>query len=427
LQQATRRTSGSAADLLPRQPRVLQIIEKENTTQTGLKELVGDRLEQRPDLRSILKESRRCWNLNYAEHFHMDVLPSLPNIERKPTGILLTDTDLVRWQKSNPIAYADWFRERMRVVFEQGRIDLAKALKADVAEVPEWQVKTPLQRVVQLLKRHRDIYFAEDQEHKPISIIITTLAAQAYGNQPDLHDGLVAVLDGMASFIERKNGRYIVSNPVEPDENFADKWNEKPALPVAFFKWLERAHLDFVSAVQGKTLNEAAVALSSVVGTGTMGAVAKSLGIPLNTVIPVPVRAPVIVPDLGTATHRQLPPWPERLAGKVRVQGGVYLGNQRGKELWDLSDRPVPRTASIKFTASSNVREPYEVKWQVVNTGKEATDNKDLRGGFYENAAGTMRTRWEHTRYSGTHWVEAFVIKDGVCVARSGKVLVKVR
>jgi hypothetical protein len=239
-------------------------IAKENTTQADLKNLVGDRLKERSDLKAILGESRRCWNLDYAEHFHMDVLPSLPNVERRPTGILLTDTDLVRWQKSNPIAYADWFRERMKVAFDRRRMELAEAKKADVAEVPEWQIKTPLQRLVQLLKRHRDVYFAKNQEHRPVSIIITTLAAKAYGNQLDLYQALETVLRGMPGFIEQKDGRYVVRNPVEPDENFADKWNEKPALRVAFFRWLERAQLDFLFAVQGKPLNEAAAILSPV-------------------------------------------------------------------------------------------------------------------------------------------------------------------
>jgi hypothetical protein len=35
--------------------------------------------------------------------------------------------------------------------------------------------------------------------------------------------------------------------------------------------------------------------------------------------------------------------------------------------------------------------------------------------------------RWESTRYASTHWVEAFVVKNGVCVALSGRKLVKIR
>jgi len=77
-------------------------IDKSRITQAELKALVGDRLKERTDLESILEESRRCWYLDYEQNFHMDVLPCLDNVERKPNGILLTDKQLVRWQKSKP-------------------------------------------------------------------------------------------------------------------------------------------------------------------------------------------------------------------------------------------------------------------------------------------------------------------------------------
>lgn len=69
-------------------------IKKENTTQKELKERVGKRLEGRKDLKEILKPSRRCWVLDYPEPFHMDVLPVIPNADRVPNGILVTDTEL---------------------------------------------------------------------------------------------------------------------------------------------------------------------------------------------------------------------------------------------------------------------------------------------------------------------------------------------
>jgi hypothetical protein len=69
------------------------------------------------------------------------------------------------------------------------------------------------------------------------------------------------------------------------------------------------------------------------------------------------------------------------------------------------------------------------VKWQVVNTGVEAqaAGLEQLRGGFDEGSGDFGTTRWEHAQYRGTHSIEAFVIKVGVCVARSGPVRVKVR
>jgi len=56
---------------------------------------------------------RRCWTLNDPDNgFHLDVLPSIPDLEYPPTGILLTDKELFHWQHSDPIGYARWFRKR---------------------------------------------------------------------------------------------------------------------------------------------------------------------------------------------------------------------------------------------------------------------------------------------------------------------------
>ena len=40
------------------------------------------------------------------QQFHLDVISSIPNVERQPNGILLPDKELHYWQKSNPITYA---------------------------------------------------------------------------------------------------------------------------------------------------------------------------------------------------------------------------------------------------------------------------------------------------------------------------------
>ncbi len=75
------------------------------------------------------------------------------------------------------------------------------------------------------------------------------------------------------------------------------------------------------------------------------------------------------------------------------------------------------------LTQKTNVKEPFTVKWQVVNTGAEA--NHNLRGSFYDSDTGDKLQRTEATQYRGFHWVECFIIKDGVCVARSGEFVIK--
>ena len=91
-----------------------------------------------------------------------------------------------------------------------------------------------------------------------------------------------------------------------------------------------------------------------------------------------------------------------------------------------MSDRSLPKGVDLRFQTKTNAPPPYDVKWQVVNTGREAAAVGGLRGEFYDSE-GRPGVRKESTAYAGTHWVEAFVVKEGRCVARSGRKLVRIR
>ncbi len=186
------------------------------------------------------------------------MLPALPNPETSSdSAIIITDTEVLRWQYSNPIAYADWFHGVMAKEFEDKRKIVAKRMAVD--EVQDWQVKTTLQQTVQALKRHRDIYFTDQLDQRPISIVITTLAAHAYRGGGDLYEVLDDITDRMPGFVQRDGQRYVVANPVESEENFADRWNGKPERAMAFFRWIERAKADFDG------LSRAGVGLDTVI------------------------------------------------------------------------------------------------------------------------------------------------------------------
>ncbi|MBU6172344.1 MAG: nucleotidyltransferase [Planctomycetes bacterium] len=405
-------------------------IKKENTTQKELKDRVGKRLKARADIKKIVIESRRCWVLDYPEPFHMDVLPVIPNAEHQPNGILLTDTDLRLWQLSNPIDYAEWFKEQMNIVLLESRTAYAKRYQMSIEEVPEYEVKTPLQRVVQILKRHRDIYFKDELQNRPISIIITTLAAKAYANQSDLYEALVSVATRMHEYIEKRdNGEWWVENPVEEGENFAHKWNEYPERREAFFKWLQKVRGDFVSVSQIESLTKAAAALSPTLGRNAVSRAAASLGIQTSAMTTKSSAASALqVPGLGSTAHCIAPVWPVRLQYQVSVKGTVHPGSKASKTKWQMTHRPVPRNVWLRFEAKTNVPEPFEVRWQVVNTGQDAIAADCLRGNEFEESNGaTKNVRWEGTEYRGTHWVEAFIIRHGVCVARSQPLKVRIR
>jgi hypothetical protein len=193
-----------------------------------------------------LEEGKRCWTLVYpGEPFHMDVLPAIPDLEGAQHAIKLTDRDLTRWQASNPIAFASWFRgvmvEELWVLKEAA----AEARKLNVQDVPDDEIRTTLQRAVQALTRHRDIHFAGEVKVAPASVIITTLAARSYTGGGSLYDVLMDVTRRMPGQVQRVNGRYVVENPVCEDENFADRWNKHPEKADAFFAWIGQAAVDF--------------------------------------------------------------------------------------------------------------------------------------------------------------------------------------
>ncbi len=174
----------------------------------------------------IIEEKGRCWTLVYKDDsFHLDVLPVIPDEDGTEDAILLSDRDLREWQHSNPIGYADWFWTRMGEAAVKGRADLAKTLNRDIEDVPQWLVRTTLQRVVQLLKLHRDLFFSDHPGDKPASILITTLATRAYGGDHDLYTAYRKVAAALVDHIEVRDDEFWVPNPAHAAENFADKWN----------------------------------------------------------------------------------------------------------------------------------------------------------------------------------------------------------
>lgn len=246
---------------------------KPEWAQYDLKKVVGDRLKENKTYREMLdKEGRRCWTLKYADSakYHMDILPSIVSEGHKEilekafssvdfedfekTAIRITDNLMENyhtethpdyWNKSNPFGYAAWFQKRCSISIRKSVF-----LSESVNPLPSYQKeKLPLQRIVQLLKRHRDIKFDGDKD-KPISIIITTLSAKSYNKETDITSALSNIVNTMESHIETRysteHGKWIkwISNPVNEEENFADKWIENLQKEKNFYKWLDQLKSD---------------------------------------------------------------------------------------------------------------------------------------------------------------------------------------
>lgn len=229
---------------------VCRITNGQNLTPKEVKNIIGNRLKQSKLYSEKLdSEGKRCWTLNYYK-YHMDILPCIPySTSEFDTKIVLTekiDSGEYVFGLSNPKGFRNWFTNEMLDIFNESREAFSKRNNVDIEEVKLYQVRTPLQKVIQILKRHRDIAF-EGEKYRPSSIIITTLAAKAYNGEQDLFIALSNIIYNMEKYIEiDQYGNYNVYNPVDSTENFTDRWRDNPERKDAFFSWLLKAKSDIV-------------------------------------------------------------------------------------------------------------------------------------------------------------------------------------
>ena len=78
--------------------------------------------------------------------------------------------------------------------------------------------------------------------------------------------------------------------------------------------------------------------------------------------------------------------------------------------------RILKSTKKLEFYISTNeVQKPYLVKWKVKNLGSVAKRKNMLRGQILNDQGSEKRK--ENSNFNGEHYVECYIIKNGICVA----------
>lgn len=288
-------------------------------TPDQVKREVGNRIKEHGTYSKLLDaEGRRCWTLEYAEEdgvgFHLDVLPALPEnrdirsvLETAESSQHLVEHSIAitdkrkdgsyAWDPSNPLGYGIWFDGKNQYMFNQvaalqkRMVADATTVYASVDKVPDQLVRTPLQRLIQLLKRHRDVRFDRRQNSKerPISIIITTLAAEVYRNEANpwlaLENFVIAIENyATTQAIRKRNGRWYIPNPTNLAENFADRWNDGGSGRAgAFFEWVSFLREDLLELRSLSTIQEINKQLQSTFGASQVLAAFARFGESLQT------------------------------------------------------------------------------------------------------------------------------------------------
>lgn len=341
----------------------------------------------------------RCITIDYAaDDFHIDVVPSIDYngqcyiANRATDEFELTDGD----------GYAAWFASRNAVTGDAlvHVVRLAKFLR----DQHEWEVK---------------------------SILLTTLLGLSVRNTdtaadfPDLVSSLVLLTSRVRYFLDAQGSLPVIFNPALPQETFTRHWDQP-----AFEQFRDEfgTIVDLIEAAAEEPNDEASIEKWRQVFGDKFDLLDEDL--PGGSSLAAPI------PALGSTSHVQpveaIPVTDVQLTHKVQVTAAVY--NLPGTKCFRgiSSGGKVPSDRALKFKATTNVTEPYAMKWQVVNTGPHAESDKVLRGGFQEgrmlnNSLAPKNVNWEKTRYTGRHWVECFVIKNNTCVARSGPFYVNVK
>lgn len=427
----------------------------ENISPSYVKQSVGQRLKENATYKKMLdEEGRRCWTLKYSDNlnFHMDILPAIPFQEKYRTdsrfkeafnsitnnrelALLATDKDkiseLYKYIPTNPRGYAEWFKGRVQT-------NKRKLIFDSIERIPEQQEhKTVLQKAIQLLKRYRDVVFEANEDLKPISMIITTLVAKSYNGEENLYEFICRAIEKMPTFIERGiNGEYIIKNPVMSSENFADKWKEKPEKAKSFFQWIAKAKTDFTRLAKISSYTEYDKVFKEMFSQKPVDRlmekykhnlqqereVAATLGV---------VEKPASLVALEKIKHRVTPPWVLPRGFRVKIDAQVsYDGGETYSSF--ESNTLLPKHVNLRFFPLHSISSPYKVKWQITNTGTEAFNANCLRGNLFENGDitrfGMQSGKQEYTAYSGVHYVQCFIIKNGnQCVGASEPFVVRIQ
>lgn len=393
-------------------------LSKMDITQFDLKQKTGDVIKDYASSNSMKNDpfdGKRCWTLNYVDesNFHIDILPSLQESIYDDELICITDKKNVNykiisreWETSNPKGYYQWFRNQSN--YYDYKKMIAERFSSNIEDVPYYKVKTPLQRVVQIFKRHAEVMFENEMEYKPSSIIITTLAAISYPEVTQYSDDFTSLvintIDNLLDRIEYDLGSPCVYNPANRKEKISGKWDKDKQYFEKFLVWVDQLKIDFGFNQEISVFER-------------MNYIGQSLRINSSK---------NMAESLSSLPHHQIPKWTFHSRIDIEIKASVSMSkNGRYREI--KSGTPLGKSQYLKFEVIVSNVDSYEIYWQITNTGFEARDKQCLRGDFYESELFEgKKIRNESTSYIGKHYVEAYIVRDNVCYGKSAPYVVNI-
>ncbi|MBU5257220.1 nucleotide-binding domain-containing protein [Tissierella praeacuta] len=99
--------------------------------------------------------------------------------------------------------------------------------------------------------------------------------------------------------------------------------------------------------------------------------------------------------------------------GDIQIKQIIKLSTLRN------AGKKIPLNRILGFYLDINkVPYPFEIYWKVKNNGKKAIENNCIRGEIFKNKEEPFDRLIEESSFEGDHYVECYIVKNGVCVAK---------
>lgn len=337
--------------------------------------------------KTMRSRKKRCVTIDYAGDFHVDVVPFVT----RHGSTYVTNRSTAMFEVAAPDDFTEWLEGKNRIT------------------------NGNLVKVVRLLKYLRD--------HKtryaiPSVTLTAALASHVSDNakvfNPDAYKNVANTLRTLSDALVVQITGYPNGAPFILDtgtsRNLADRWQDDNYRTF-------RARFTSYADMIGRACDEPDYSKAVSIWRGLFG---DDFGRAAETVVlAAATSSRSVVPASERFLDRDFN-LPEALdpAHHFKTVGSVVpLRGFRDGSLPQRGNR-VGKHRSLKFKiVDSNVRGPYDLYWKIRNYGEEAENANSLRGDIHKDSG--TRTWTETTLYIGHHYVEAMIVKGGVCVAKS--------
>lgn len=206
-------------------------------------------LDGYPTSRGVERQTR-CVTVYYADRMHLDITPAarLPGGGERESHVFHANPDEPRSQHfhaaMNAYGFAEWYRSRTPVeqrfstAFNDRLVEafgFEVRADAEVDDVPDQVplvVKSVTTVALQLLKRFRNVSYANARARIPPSVMMSCFAGHAAQPGLSLSDMVIRQARMMATSIRQASARrekIMVVNPIYPRDCFTDRWPESLA------------------------------------------------------------------------------------------------------------------------------------------------------------------------------------------------------